>query len=514
MKKGYVLLTAILIIAAKLTAQPLPYEKRYTPINETVYDADHIVTKDSGFAMLFHTVNNTTYDEFIYLIKLSPGGQLQWLRKYGGHQVSIGTLVQSADSGFFWCTLLYDSTLTGYNVMKTDAQGNLQWSKRLDMPPGYDVSSIVQCVATPDGGFTIAGDILDQSIMVYYWHLFKVDAAGNLQWSQRPIEAPLKTFHIDLGLATNGDYLMLGTQVDANHVHAPLHARIDPNGNLIYAYGYMYPGTEVFPYSMDVTADGGMISVSWRQDTVTLYYAALLVKTDAAGAISWIREYKHINPVNALGSEDVEQAADGGYVFAGTMNMDGFFMKTDSLGNLLWSKLYSDVALKDIEMPPSGGISIYGHEYSSFTPTLILTNANGSNGCESTFQATETPLAFNPVADSTSTPLPLIPSPLTWTLPVPDLPVSVICPTTGTEEMYAQHSANVFPVPSSSTITIESTAPVRVAELMTVTGETVQTTFPGAARFDMDISTFAPGIYFLRLTTESGTFTRKVMSGN
>ncbi|TFH42921.1 MAG: hypothetical protein E4G94_05565 [ANME-2 cluster archaeon] len=123
-----------------------------------------------------------------WLFKTDANGTEQWNRTFGGADSDYAYSVQNTlDGGYILAgrTGSYDAWL-----FKTDANGNEQWNKTFGLD-GFDCAySVVQ---TLDGGYVLAGTIdtaknPDLKDQIHYsdsdaW-LFKTDANGNLEWSK------------------------------------------------------------------------------------------------------------------------------------------------------------------------------------------------------------------------------------------------------------------------------------------------------------------------------------------
>jgi len=113
--------------------------------------------------------------------------------------------------------------------------------------------------------------------------------------------------------------------------------KIDNSGDSLWARIYPKDTVSVWEvYSVEQTSDRGYII------TADKYGNTYLIKTDSIGDTLWTRTYG--GDYN-LG-RSVKQTTDGGYVIAGIINYSGtpwvniHLIKTDSIGDTLWTKAY------------------------------------------------------------------------------------------------------------------------------------------------------------------------------
>ena len=92
------------------------------------------------------------------------------------------------------------------------------------------------------------------------------------------------------------------------------------------------------------TADGGFVFCGFHDETDS-YPKALLVKLDSTGTVQWQQTYDATGQSHEAIS--VAPYVDGGYVLAGYrlpqgLNGLGFLIRTDSVGNELWRRYFGD----------------------------------------------------------------------------------------------------------------------------------------------------------------------------
>ncbi|HVA99076.1 MAG TPA: T9SS type A sorting domain-containing protein [Bacteroidia bacterium] len=210
----------------------------------------------------------------------------------GGINYNYGQSVQQTFDGGYIVTGATSSIGNGSTdvyLFKLDSLGNVKWQKtygstNVDM--GFSVHQ------TQDSGFIIAGYTNSFGAGGYDFYLIKTDSIGNLQWT--------KTYG--------------GTDWD-------------------------------FAYSVKQTTDGGYVIVggtySYGKGNEDVY----LIKTNATGDTLWTKTY------GGSGQDEgrsVWQNTDGGYFITGFTNsfgaggLDAYLIRTNSLGDTLWTKTVGD----------------------------------------------------------------------------------------------------------------------------------------------------------------------------
>jgi hypothetical protein len=120
----------------------------------------------------------------ILLIKTDANGDVQWAKTYGGTGSDIASSVQQTSDGGYIVAGHTNSFGAGYYdifLIKTDASGNVQWAKTYGGTYSDYASSVQQ---TSDGGYIVAGTT--RSFGAYWYNIFliKTDANGNVQWAK------------------------------------------------------------------------------------------------------------------------------------------------------------------------------------------------------------------------------------------------------------------------------------------------------------------------------------------
>jgi hypothetical protein len=218
-------------------------------------------------------------------------------------------------------------------LIKTDANGNIQWAKTYG-GTSYDIASSVQ--QTSDGGYIVAGRTY--SFGAGYWDIFLI--------------------------------------------------KTDANGNVIWAK--TYGGTYIeWASSVQQTSDGGYIVAGTTWSFGAGYNDIFLIKTDASGNIQWAKTYGGTNDDYA---SSFQQTSDGGYIVAGRTysfgagGSDIFLIKTDANGNIGSCSIVQNVSptvntVSPTVTTPTPSVSSVSPTVNSVSPTVTTPTLTVSEPC-------------------------------------------------------------------------------------------------------------------------------------
>ncbi len=217
-------------------------------------------------------------------------------------------------------------------LVKTDSTGNRTWSQTFGSS-GIDMAHCVR--PTADGGYIATGATQQAGHVDFDVYLIKTDAAGNLQWS--------KTFGdngddygyavrqtADGGLYPGG----LQSKSSGNRRSDRCLSRQDRSpGQRDVVENLRCPSTGAFR-GCPTNHDGGYIAVGAAEDSGSGY--VYVVKTDTAGTATWSQTFANSRYDF---SQTVNQTSDGGFVLSATTDdHNARIIKTDSGGNPEWSR--------------------------------------------------------------------------------------------------------------------------------------------------------------------------------
>jgi len=374
-----------------------------------------VQTSDGGYALAGYTNSfGAGHDDF-WLVKTGAGGNVEWNQTYGGANSDVAwSVVQTDDGGYAIAGWTQSPSAGDYDfwLVKTDQIGNMQWNKTYGGTGDDGAYSLVQ---TSDGGYAIAGytDSFDAGLSDFW--LVKTDSAGIMQWSQTYgglnhdlAYSVIQTFDGGYAIAgySGGDFWLVKT---------------DLTGTALWSQTYGGGGDDG-AYSLVQTFDGGYALAGYT-DTFDRDNDFWLVKVKGEINLENQRNFGGTGYIpgwsQTYGGTDgdyaysVVQTSDGGYAIAGCTysfgvgERDFWLVKTDSVGNMQWSKtyggVYDDVA-QSVVQTFDGGYAIAGSTVTDFlAPTdlwLVKTDSAGNMQWSLTYGGVNDDYAYSVVQTS------------------------------------------------------------------------------------------------------------------
>ncbi len=273
-------------------------------------------TSDGGYILAGYTYSFGQGGRDFWWVKTDTDGLAQSTHTFGGdHDDECRCIEQTSDGGFILTGYTYPR-VPGYNdlcVIKTDTSGSLIWSRILG-GNSYDEGQSIQ--QTLDGGYIVAGQTASFGAGDWDFWLVRMDSNGDSVWS--------------------------------------------------HTFGGAYPD---ICYSVQQTTDSGYILAGYTQSH-TGGQDFYMVKTDSLGDTQWARTYGGADWDRAT---SVQQTSDGGYVLGGWTdsfgagNKDFWLVKTDSVGDTLWTRTLggnSDDVCYSVRQSTDGGYILAGYTFS------------------------------------------------------------------------------------------------------------------------------------------------------
>ncbi len=366
-------------------------------------------TNDGGYITSgLVTVTSTNYDYLV--VKTNANGDTSWTKTYGG----IGddesyALQQTTDGGYIFAGIDSSSGLGNYNVylVKTNAGGDTLWTKSYG-GSGTDFAQAVQ--QTADGGYIVVGYTSSFGAGNGDVYLLKTDANGNLTWS--------KTYggtQGDYGYAVkqtaDGGYVVTGITSsfgvtpygNLNDIYL---LKINSTGTLTWSKTYGKGGDD-WGFGVVQTYDGGYAITGHTQtDSLDTYSELCLIKTDVSGDTLFTKSFGGTNFNKGLA---IVQTSDSGLAIGGSSYSFGhgasdfYLLKTNKNGSMLFNSTFGgngdDIAYAIAQTADSGFVlSGYTQSYSVDSSSFYLVKTDKKGNSDSCNQTHPVPTIINGVA--------------------------------------------------------------------------------------------------------------------
>jgi len=310
-------------------------------------------TTDDGYILIGSTDSDNTGDvgsnhgeSDIWVVKLSPGGDLQWQQVLGGSGYESGRSIEQTTDGGYILIGSTDSDNTGdvgpnhggYDiwVVKLSPGGSIQWQKVLG---GSDFESGRSIQQTADGGYVLAGttdsdntgNVGSNHGLSDIW-VVKLNTAGDIQW-QKVLGGRDREESFSIHRTTGGGSILTGTtdsdntgDVGSNHGASDVWVvKLNPAGAIQWQKVLGGEGSES-GRSIDQTKDdGSLLTGSTDSDNTGDVgmnpggSAIWVVKLNPAGDLQW---EKVLGGNGFESGRSIEQTPDDGSILAGNTGSD------------------------------------------------------------------------------------------------------------------------------------------------------------------------------------------------
>lgn len=278
--------------------------------------------------------------------KLGVPPATEWNKTYGGlgsqGAVSVAHL---ADGGY----ILFGKNGINAWLVRTDISGNMLWNRTYAPLPNTEVE-VKSGTVTTDGGFIIAGGLRHVQTGVGDAWLVKTDAFGNIGWN-KTYGRDGHEFAFSAQQTVDGGYILAGTAAPLGINNDDFYlVKTNAEGNMEWNKTYGKQSSNEIAWSVQRTTDGGYILAGDTFPFAASWTDGWVVKTDTYGNMIWNLTYGR--PEGGDWIYDIHETSDDGYIMAGCYDRrpearagvsgDFWLTKIDNNGSIQWSKQYGE----------------------------------------------------------------------------------------------------------------------------------------------------------------------------
>lgn len=521
MKNWFQLLLTLLIVSFHSDAQITFQKTLGGSTNDYGYSVSQ--TTDGGYIVAGSTIKLGIGGSEVCLFKTDNHGDIQWTKTIGGPAFDGAySIIQTNDLGY---------VLTGYAsglgagdddvyLIKTDMNGDSLWTRVYGGTGAESGRSVQQ---TNDGGFIITGYTTSFGAGNNDVYLIKMDMNGDTLWS-RTYGNSEEDFGYSVQQTSDNGYIITGSTIspglDSSDV---LLIKTDANGDSIWTRTFGESGNDEGEF-VEQTPDGGYVIAGTTNSFGAGNFDVYLIKTDTNGNILWTKTYG--------GSQMdlcryAQYTSDGGYIIAGFTRSFGaipdkaYLIKTDMNGDTLWTRMIggsgNDGDASSVKQTTDGGYILTGNSISSgnFDFYLIKTDDHGQSGCNESGTSTFVTIP----ASQESVPSLIVIIPVTLEFSTASSigsggTANTFCLDLGTHELSNMNAIEIWPNPSSGqfVVSFEDIILKGRIQIYNMIGETVfDEQLNGDSEKQIDLKKCSDGIYFVSVYTGESSYFRKIV---
>ena len=254
---------------------------------------------------------------------------------------------------------------TQIGLTKTDSVGNVLWSILYADPSNFNYFTR-SLEETNDKGYIISGYRYN-NLMGDEIFLLKTDSNGTIHWMNLIGEILINERGGYVQQTTDGGYITVGSRRPISGHEDIYVVKTNSSGNVTWTAKIGSSNADERAKSIRQTVDGGYIIAGETTDLTSNKIDILLIKLNVSGTVQWIKVFGGSQSNEEVYS--ILQTTDGGYLLGGNSDSlsaqynDGYILKTDSIGNLQWSKTYNatdDEHIYSLQQTTDGGFIVSG----------------------------------------------------------------------------------------------------------------------------------------------------------
>ena len=334
------------------------------------------MTRDGGLLLVGYTFAPGAQDADLLVVKTDASGNLIWSKRFGGKGTEYGNACTETADGYLALgyTTSFGAGSKDVYLLKIDNEGNEVWSKTFG-GVSWDVGTAL-CKAGDEQyfifGFTHSFGYSEED-----FYLLKIDAYGDTIWSKT-----LSGWRIDMANSvhpTDDGGCVFAASSGSFSANTDFYlAKMTAAGEKEWSQSYSAPGEHGHGFDWckgsAPAADGGWVLTGYSDCNDMM--DVVVVKTDSLGNEQWLTSFGN-KPFYEYGNAICE-AGDGGYIVAGITkemvrptaqqkriyNNDLYLAGLNAEGNVAWDMTIGSPGAEwanAVQVAPGGDILVVGH---------------------------------------------------------------------------------------------------------------------------------------------------------
>ncbi len=298
----------------------------------------------------------------VCIVKLDSVGMIEWAKTYSGPSMEGASyIIQTPDSGYM-VNATYDGAANSKNwLLRLNENGDTLWTKTFSVGIGPTLPPQQNSMASVNNAiYGLTGYY--SPIPVTYLSAYFISVAGNGFLFSSKIYSPsiYGTDSRSISKTYDGGFIMagvIGTPPSYSDIYV---IRTNAYGDTVWTKSYDLSYHEAAS-DIKQTNDSGFVITGYVVNTATFQFNIGIIKTNAIGDTLWTKLY---GDTISCGGSSIFQTNDGGFILTGVFAGDIYLLKTDSNGDTLWSRRFGQLNTGDfsffVRQTKDGGYIIGG----------------------------------------------------------------------------------------------------------------------------------------------------------
>ena len=297
---------------------------------------------DGGYAVVGLTASFGAGGEDVYLVRVDSEGEVLWTESYGGANDENGWSVVELDGGDLAVAGFTDSFGEGgfdCYLVRTSPSGALRWSRTFG---GAEDDRCWGLLPTDGGGFVLVGETASSGRGARDCYLLEADADGIEQWAATyGGEEDDRCFAV--ARASESGYVVAGQSYSRGAGDRDVYV-IGVGREGVERWAETFGGADSdVGHGVVPTGNGDFLVTGYTTSLATEADDPFLVKLSAAGELRWTRVVPRSGLAHTLTGA---AATDGGFCLGGFEDLGAgrtraaLLLKTDPAGAPTWSRSF------------------------------------------------------------------------------------------------------------------------------------------------------------------------------